>query len=57
MNLYLKVLYTRRVSHTFNFYILDATKSQDVQNAFGVISECCSFLTLKSKIEETKPNA
>ncbi|XP_060869649.1 zinc finger MYM-type protein 1-like [Metopolophium dirhodum] len=49
-DMYPKVLYTHCVSHSLNLCLSDATKSQDIRNAFGVI-------ILKNKIKEIKPNS
>jgi len=64
-DMYPKALYTHCVSHSLNLCLSDATKSQEIRNAFGTISECCSFFNssakrttvLKNKIKEIKPNA
>jgi Domain of unknown function (DUF4371)/hAT family C-terminal dimerisation region len=64
-DMYPKALYTHCVSHSLNLCLSDATKSQDIRNAFGIISECCSFFNssakrttvLKNKIKEIKPNS
>lgn len=64
-DMYLKALYTHCVSHSLNLCLSDAKKSQDIRNAFGIISECCSFFNssakrttvLKNKIKEIKPNS
>ncbi|KAL4091320.1 hypothetical protein QTP88_026023 [Uroleucon formosanum] len=64
-NMYPKALYTHCVSHSLNLCLSDATKSQDIRNAFGIISECCSFFNssakrttvLQNKIKEIKPNS
>jgi len=41
---YPKALYTHCVSHSLNLCLSDAAKIQEIRNAFGVISNCCSFL-------------
>jgi len=59
-DMYPKALYTYCVSHSLNLCLSDATKSQDIRNAFGIISECCTFFNslekrttfLKNKIKE-----
>ncbi|KAL4104264.1 hypothetical protein QTP88_019573 [Uroleucon formosanum] len=64
-NVYPKAIYTHCVSHSLNLCLSDATKSQDIRNAFGIINECCSFFNssakrttvLQNKIKEIKPNS
>lgn len=40
---YPKALNTHYVSHSLNLCLNDAAKVQDIRNAFGVESDCCSF--------------
>ena len=64
-DMYPKALYTHCASHSLNLCLSDATKCQDIRNAFGIISECRSFFNgsakrttvLKNKIKEIKPNS
>lgn len=61
---YPKALYNHCVFHSLNLCLSDAAKIQDIRNAFGVISDCCSYFNcsakwtsiLKNKILEIKPN-
>jgi len=64
-DMYPKTLYTNCISHSLNLCVSHATKSQEIRNAFGTISECCSFFNssanrtavLKNKIKEINPNS
>lgn len=60
---YPKTLYTHCISHSLNLYLSDASKIQDIRNAFGIVSECCAFFyystkrtyILKEKVSEINP--
>jgi len=64
-DMYSKAFYTHCVSHSLNLCLSDATKSQDIQNAFGIIIECCSFfnslakrtIVIKNKMKEVESNS
>ncbi|XP_050066583.1 52 kDa repressor of the inhibitor of the protein kinase-like [Aphis gossypii] len=60
---YPKALYTHCISHSLNLCLSDASKAQDIRNAFGTVSECCAFFhysakrthILKEKVLEINP--
>jgi len=60
---YPKALYTHCISHSLNLCLSDASKTQDIRNAFGTVSECCAFFhysakrtyILKEKVLEINP--
>lgn len=58
-----KALYAHCISHYSNFCLSDASKTRDILNAFGTVSECWAFFQysakrtyiLKEKVIEIKP--
>lgn len=47
--IYPKTLYTHYIAHSLNFCLSNASKTQDIRHAFGIVLECCKFFYYSAK--------